>query len=240
MRPDRCAFHPNNHAHARCRCCARPLCPSCDHRVRGFPYCQDCIVAGVELLEQQRQGPQLAYAKGSPLGALLLSLLVPGLGAAYNGQPTKALVHFATFAGLFQLSVMTDGAPIFVFGGIGAWLYAAIDAYKTAKLIRAGFMPDAGADAIARHLTSHPATWGAVLLCLGTTLLVRSLLGVALRLDVLLPLALVLFGAYLIFEQRRRRKAVHRPSFEAPPPSVVEDRTIRFDRDLPQTMHRRR
>lgn len=238
MRPERCAFHPNNHAHARCRCCARPLCPSCDHRVRGFPYCQDCIVAGVELLEQQRQGPRLTYAKGSPLGALLLSLLVPGLGAAYNGQPTKALVHFAAFAGLFQLSVMTD-APIFVFGGIGAWLYAAIDAYKTAKLIGAGFMPDAEADAIARHLTSHPATWGALLLCLGATLLLRSLFGVALRLDVLLPLALVLFGTYLILEQRRR-KGPRRPSFETPPPSVVEDHTLRLDRDLPQTMSRRR
>ena len=45
-----CGYHAKNPAVVQCNQCARWLCPACDHRVRGFPFCQDCIVAGVELL----------------------------------------------------------------------------------------------------------------------------------------------------------------------------------------------
>ena len=37
--------------------------------------------------------------------ATLLSF-VPGLGAAYNGQTSKAIVHFAIFASFFQMAVL--------------------------------------------------------------------------------------------------------------------------------------
>ena len=39
-----CAYHLTNRAVVQCSRCGRPLCPACDHRIRGFPYCQDCIV----------------------------------------------------------------------------------------------------------------------------------------------------------------------------------------------------
>ncbi|HYY42206.1 MAG TPA: hypothetical protein VE775_05695, partial [Pyrinomonadaceae bacterium] len=100
-----CSYHPTNTAAVQCSRCARPLCSACDHRIRGFPYCQDCIVAGVELLQYHstRGGgaPVQVRRKSSRVVALLLSFLLPGLGAAYNGQISKAVVHFAIFAGFF-------------------------------------------------------------------------------------------------------------------------------------------
>ena len=115
------------------------LCPACDHRIKGFPYCQDCIVLGVDLLRQQNQSNYVPYVKKrtSPLVATFLSLICPGLGAAYNGQTVKALVYFAVFVGLFQMAILT-GTVLFVFGILGMWLFAALDAWRTARCIRSG------------------------------------------------------------------------------------------------------
>ncbi|MBD0326223.1 MAG: hypothetical protein ICV68_07325, partial [Pyrinomonadaceae bacterium] len=119
------------------------MCPACDHRIRGFPYCQDCIVAGVEMLRQSSREDALPLLRRntSPVIATLLSI-VPGLGAAYNGQTAKAIVHFAIFASFFQLAIVTEsvelGLPLFVMGFFGTWLFSAVDAYRTAQMLRAG------------------------------------------------------------------------------------------------------
>src|SRR5437016_10645905 len=152
-----CAYHAKNPAVVQCNQCARPLCPACDHRIRGFPFCQDCIVAGVELLRQNSQfnASHVLRRKSSPFVATLLSF-VPGLGAAYNGQTSKAIVHFAVFASFFQLAIVTNnvelGLPLFVMGFFGVWLFSALDAYRTAQLLRAGLVPDTEQDVIARRL----------------------------------------------------------------------------------------
>ena len=105
-----CSYHAKNPAVVQCNQCARWLCPACDHRVRGFPFCQDCIVAGVELLRHSHTNPSnILRRKSSPFVATLLSF-VPGLGAAYNGQTSKAIVHFAIFASFFQMAVVTGAA----------------------------------------------------------------------------------------------------------------------------------
>ena len=92
-----CGYHAKNPAVVQCNQCARWLCPACDHRVRGFPFCQDCIVQGVELLRHHSSShpTNILKRKSSPFVATLLSF-VPGLGAAYNGQTSKAIVHFAS------------------------------------------------------------------------------------------------------------------------------------------------
>ena len=92
--------------------------------VRGFPFCQDCIVAGVELLRHHSSAnpAHILRRKSSPFIATLLSF-VPGLGAAYNGQTSKAIVHFAIFASFFQMAVVTQGMHFFILGVIGTWLF---------------------------------------------------------------------------------------------------------------------
>src|SRR5437763_1739049 len=176
-----CAYHLTNRAVVQCSRCGRPLCPACDHRIRGFPYCQDCIVTGVELLQHQQTRPgtsQFVRRKTSAFVALLLSFVCPGLGAAYNGQTSKALVHFTIFASFFQMATVTDGTAFFVLGVIGTWLFAAVDAVRTAQLIRAGLAPDAEQDAIARRLYGNPLAWAVTMMTLGTVFLLHTLFGV--------------------------------------------------------------
>ena len=135
-----CSYHTKNPATVQCSQCARSLCPACDHRIRGFPFCQDCIVAGVEMLRYQQSrttDQDVIRRKSSPFIATFLSFFVPGLGAAYNGQTSKAIVHFAIFASFFQMAVVTDGVTFFVLGVIGTWLFAAL-MLAAAQLMLAG------------------------------------------------------------------------------------------------------
>lgn len=220
-----CIFHQKNPAVVQCNRCARPLCAACDHRIRGFPFCQDCIVAGVELLRRHSPSDtsQIIRRRSSPFVATLLSF-VPGLGAAYNGQTSKAIVHFAIFASFFQMAVLTEGVHFFILGVLGTWLFAAVDACRTAQLMRAGLTTEAEEDVIARRLYGNPFAWGITLILIGTIFLLHTLLGVQLPIRELLPLALVALGAYMLFDYIRRRKSSNRViRFDSriPPPSVV-------------------
>src|SRR5262249_30593350 len=222
-----CSYHTRNSATVQCSQCARGLCPACDHRIRGFPFCQDCIVAGVEMLRYQQSRTSDAHVirrKTSPFVATFLSFFVPGLGAAYNGQTSKAIVHFAIFASFFQMAVVTQGMQFFVLGVIGTWLFAAVDACRTAQLMRAGLSPDAEDDVIARRLYGNPLAWGTTLIIIGTLFLLHTLLRVTLPIKELLPVALVALGAYMLFDYIRRNRAsdrIVRFDSRRPPPSVV-------------------
>ena len=222
-----CSYHMKNPATVQCSQCARALCPACDHRIRGFPFCQDCIVTGVEMLRHQRSATSDANVirrQTSPFIATFLSLFVPGLGAAYNGQTSKAIVHFAVFASFFQMAVVTNGVAIFVLGVFGTWLFAAVDACRTAQLMRAGLAPDAEEDAITRQLYGNPVAWGVTLLVLGLVFLAHTLLGVQFPVKRTLPVALVILGAYMLFDylkRRRRREEFRGFDTNNPPGSVV-------------------
>ncbi|MGB9179279.1 MAG: hypothetical protein WCB68_08520 [Pyrinomonadaceae bacterium] len=224
-----CAYHTRNPAVVQCNRCARPLCPACDHRIKGFPFCQDCIVTGVEMLRQQEARPSSSpnmMRRSSPVIATLLSFICPGLGAAYNGQTAKALVHFAIFASFFQMAIVTDGRlTLFILGFIGTWLYAAVDACRTAQLIRSGLAPDAEEDAIARRLYGNPFAWSVTLLVLGVIFFLHTMLGIVLPVKQFLPIALILLGAYMLFDYIRRRRKRDRDAMpfdlHRQPPSVV-------------------
>ena len=194
-----CAYHGQNTAVVNCNGCGKPLCPSCDHRVKGFPYCQDCIVSGVELLrDRQTTVVPVIQRRSSPFLAVLLSMVCPGLGAAYNGQTTKALVYFAVFAGLFQMAMLTGGMPLFVFGFLGMWAFAALDAYRTANLLRSGANPNAAEDIIVERFAANPKLWGIVLTALGATFFVNAFFDLRGLMRGLLPVVLIGFGVYLL------------------------------------------
>lgn len=195
-----CAYHTHNGATASCNGCGKALCPACDHRIKGFPYCQDCIVTGIDLLRDHSRSNYAPYVKKqtSPVIALLLSAVCPGLGAAYNGQTTKAVVYFAVFVGLFQMAVLSSAAPMFVLGFIGMWFFAALDAWRTARAIRSGVTPDAAEDILVSRFAGNPKLWGVILLVLGAAFLLQR----AFRLDgvmrAILPVVLIGLGAYIL------------------------------------------
>jgi len=146
------------------------------------------------------------------------------LGAAYNGQTSKAIVHFAIFASFFQMAVVTDGVAFFALGVIATWLFAAVDACRTAQLIRAGLAPDAEEDAITRQLYGNPLAWGITLLVLGGVFLAHTVIGVQFPVRRALPVALVVLGAYILYDymkRHRRREEMRLFDTNNPPPSVV-------------------
>lgn len=195
-----CAYHSQNVAVVQCNGCGKALCPACDHRIKGFPYCQDCIVLGVDLLRQQNQSNYVPFIKKrtSPIVATLLSFVLPGLGAAYNGQTVKALVYFAIFVGLFQMSVLTGGTPLFVLGFIGMWFFSALDSWRTAQMIRSGLTPDVAEDIFVKRFSGNPKLWGIVLTILGGAFLLQSIFNIRGLMRGLMPAMLIGLGIYIL------------------------------------------
>lgn len=194
-----CAYHSHNGATVNCNGCGKPLCPACDHRIKGFPYCQDCIVSGIDLLRQQSNSHYAPFVqkRSSPILASMLSFVCPGLGAAYNGQTTKALVHFAVFVGLFQMAVLT-GTPLFVLAFMGMWAFALVDSWRTAQAIRSGVTPNVAEDILVKRFAGNPKLWGIVLLVLGAAFLFQKLFHIGALMRVVLPVLLIGFGIYIL------------------------------------------
>jgi len=204
-----CAYHTENVAVVNCNGCGKTLCPACDHRIKGFPYCQDCIVAGVELLRNREQSIYVPIVKKqtSPLLALLLSLLCPGLGAAYNGQTSKAIIHFLVFIGLFQMAVLSGGMVIFVLSFLGMWLYAALDSWRTAQMIQSGISPDTAEDILVQRFSGNARLWGIVLTVIGVSFVLQSLFDFQQILTrLILPTLLIGFGIHLLRKYLFRTK----------------------------------
>jgi hypothetical protein len=215
-----CAYHIQNVAAVNCNGCGKPLCPACDHRIKGFPYCQDCIVSGVELLRNSNQSSYAPIIKRqtSPFIAVVLSFVCPGLGAAYNGQTSKALIYFAVFVGLFQMAVLTGGLPIFVLGFLGMWLFAALDSFRTARLIRSGITPNGAEDIIVQRFSGNPKLWGIILTILGASFFLQAFFNIRFFIRAVLPVLLIGLGVYIlrdyIFKPKNSER--HQKSFGNP------------------------
>src|SRR5918911_1180551 len=130
-----CAYHTQSAARIQCNNCHRGLCPACDHRIKGYPYCQDCIVMGIENLSRHRYQPGRSKAKAR-LAALCA--LIPGMGAVYNRQNLKAVVHFVSIVGLFNLTKLHILPGLFALAGLVVYIYSMMDAYRTAERIAQG------------------------------------------------------------------------------------------------------
>jgi hypothetical protein len=132
----KCAQHPDIEATGYCRQCGKPLCPECARDVRGALYCESCLGNLVTL----PQPPALATAHGTPHPGTALALgFIPGLGAVYNGEYIKGLIHVLAFGGI--IAALTADLPVglYVILGIGLgcfYLYMPIEAYRTAKARR--------------------------------------------------------------------------------------------------------
>jgi hypothetical protein len=135
------------------------------------------------------------------------------------------------------MAIVTDGLPFFVLGFIATWCFAAIDACRTAQMLRSGLAPNAEEDVIARRLYGNPVAWGVTLLVLGTIFLLHTVFSIQLPVKQFLPILLVILGAYMLVDFLRRRQMRVRDSLPAafdsnqPPPSVISapfDASTRF------------
>ena len=198
-----CAYHPSNAARAQCGSCARPLCAACDHRIKGYPYCQDCIVQGIQSLSAYRQTRQSSSSAGL---AALFGFFLPGLGAIYNRQNVKALVHFLTVAFLFQLRHLGLFGGVFFAGGLAFYVYSIIDAYRTAQLIAQGANAAADEDKFKKGLARRAPAIGLGLVIGGVLLAIQFLQPFGVSFTRLVPVALILLGGYLLTSHFKRSR----------------------------------
>ncbi|MFZ0663485.1 MAG: DUF5668 domain-containing protein [Acidobacteriaceae bacterium] len=108
--------------------------------VGGVIYCEQCLAARLGLGGAPKGGgappPVGVMAPGGPNPAAAFALgFIPGVGAMYNGQFIKGLVHVVIFIILIGI---TEHLGIFGIL-IAAWVaYQVFDAYETAKARRDG------------------------------------------------------------------------------------------------------
>ena len=138
-----CTNHPDVPAIAYCRSCGKALCESCRCLAEGTVYCQEHVpapaAAGPASSPYTAPAPPPAPPipdSGSSPGLAFLLGLIPGVGAIYNGQYVKGLIH-VVILGLLISIVSSDAAggmePLFGML-IGVWVfYMAFEAYHTAR-----------------------------------------------------------------------------------------------------------
>ena len=100
-----CAVHADREAVGFCRNCGKAMCSDCTHPVKDVLYCEDCLAKILghsappvgALTQTTAPAPHVGASPGL---AFVLGLSVPGLGAVYNGEYNKALVHIVVFAAM--------------------------------------------------------------------------------------------------------------------------------------------
>jgi len=197
-----CFYHQVTLANTRCKTCARPLCPACDHRVKGFTYCQDCIVAGVEGMNTSNSARPHSELKSPGIAAFLS--LIPGLGSAYNGLIIKALVHFAVVVGLWELNDLFDSL-LFGWAGFAFYVYSIFNAFQDAKRLNAGADLSGEEAHLKRLLQEKTNVWGTGLIGIGALAILRWVLPYSF-VTKLWPLLLIGLGVYLLQMYRREPK----------------------------------
>jgi hypothetical protein len=155
----KCAVHSDVDAVGYCRNCGKAMCSTCVRPVRDVLYCEECLATIVGIpapaphvatpaAESQYQmpasslpAPSPGYARSNPVLAFFVGFL-PGMGAFYNEQYGKGMIHLAIFLVLFISGVdgaMSGGAEAALWICVaGLWVYMPIDAYRTAKARQAG------------------------------------------------------------------------------------------------------
>lgn len=152
-----------------------------------------------------RPVPAAAPIVKSPAVALILSLLLPGLGQVYNGQFAKALAFFMAFTGSIYL--ITEGHPL-PFGLFLPFIIFSnmIDAYRSAVRINLR-----GTETLPEEDEEESPAWGISIAVMGVLLLLNNMGW--LRLSALVPYwPLLLIAAGLLLLRRSiERKGVNGP-----------------------------
>jgi hypothetical protein len=220
-----CFNHSETPAVAYCRACGKALCTECKRTAQGTIFCDEHAPAAAKVAEtaaafadavRQTVTDRVAAASApspsagsiatgdvSPGLACLLGF-IPGVGAIYNGQYAKGLVHAIIFGLLVSITssgTAGDLEPLFGIM-IGVWvMYMALEAYHTARKRRAGEPVDEFSSILDVHGRRSGFPVGAItLIGLGVLLLLNTMDVIQLRyLLRYWPILLILAGAYMLF-----------------------------------------
>ena len=175
------------------------------------------------------EGLSRNYSNTRPRGRARLAALfavLPGMGAVYNRQNIKAVVHFVSIIGLFELASLKVAAGVFALAGLVFYFYSIIDAYRTAMLIARGESPAVDEERFKRSLIKRAPLIGVMLIAAGLLLVIQIVKPFAfVTVARLFPVALIILGGYLLtryFKRSREENFEQHPS--VPPYSLVPGR----------------
>jgi hypothetical protein len=225
-----CANHPEAPAIGYCRECGKPLCDACRSEACGTLYCEEHspVIAPPPVPPSTASpysapytapdptpytSPQPGQARppvvdpGASPGLAFLLGFIPGVGAIYNGQYVKGLIHVVVMGLLISITsnaeMSGDLQPLFGMM-IGAWVfYMAFEAYHTAKKRQLGEPVDEFSSIVPRHgQHSRFPLAPTVLIAVGLIFLLHNL--DILRISQILrywPIALIALGVYMLYER---------------------------------------
>lgn len=127
----KCANHPLNDAMSYCGQCGRSLCTECKRDVSGMVYCESCLATRLH----SPLPPWGGVGTGPSPGVALALGFIPGVGAIYNGQITKAISQVLIFGCLIAMGDRVHGGleTVFGLGAAAFYFYMVIDSFQTAK-----------------------------------------------------------------------------------------------------------
>jgi hypothetical protein len=212
-----CATHPEMPAIAYCRNCGKPLCDQCQRFADGTVFCSEHAPAAAASTQTAGESyspytapptappPPLPDAAGASPGLAFLLGLIPGVGAIYNGQYVKGLIHVVILGVL--ISIVSSGEasgglePLFGMM-IAAWVfYMAFEAYHTARKRQLGHPVDEFSSIVPlKGRQSRFPVAPAFLIAVGLLFLLNNL--EIIRFGQLLrywPVALIGLGAYMLY-----------------------------------------
>ncbi len=214
-----CYLHTDLEATAYCRSCGRPLCGSCQRIAQGTVYCAEHAPAqGAPVVASSQ--PVAPADAGSPGLAFVLGL-IPGVGAIYNRQYVKGLIHVIILGTL--ISILNSGAtgdfePLFGLLVALWFFYMAFEAYHTAGKRLRGEPVDEFSSLIPARGPNAGSTAGPVaLIVLGVLFLVMTFRPEwAHQILKLWPVALILAGVYMLMARLKERTGRDAESKEVP------------------------
>lgn len=148
-----CAVHSEVDATGYCRNCGKALCAVCVRPVRDVFYCEDCLANVLGHPEPTPAASQASFAPAattapvadapvsdrkkynSPGVAFILGF-IPGMGAVYNGEYNKALIHIVVFAAMIVglSSDIGEGASVALSLLLAGFVfYMVFDSVSTAR-----------------------------------------------------------------------------------------------------------
>lgn len=211
-----CQVHPDVPATAYCRNCGKPVCNECRRDAFGTVFCADHAPAQAGAPPNTDPAaapgmpppppyypPPVVASEVSPALAFFLGM-IPGVGAIYNGQYAKGLIHALVWGILMSMAnsrAAHDFEAIFVIAVISWWFYMAFEAYHTARKRRMGEAVDEYSSLIdLKTNKSHVSMAGVGLILMGILLLLHTLdLLDFERVARYWPVVLIAGGAYLLW-----------------------------------------
>jgi hypothetical protein len=215
-----CVNHPDLPAIAYCRTCGQPLCEACRVGAGGTVYCHEhapaaaaASAAATESSPYTAPAPATVSARapipdaGASPGLAFLLGLIPGVGAIYNGQYVKGLIHVVVLGILISIVSSNEASgglePLFGMM-IGVWVfYMAFEAYHTARKRQLGQPVDEFSSLVPLHGQQSSFPVGpAVLIAVGLLFLLNNM--EIIRFSQIIrywPIALIALGVYMLYER---------------------------------------